>query len=739
VSERLRTADQFVPTLAYGDAIGNDAFELQRLFWSRGVQSDIFVDEAKPEVLPFARSWNDLRPKRLAAGGLLLLHMSMGNDQIDKVAKLPVRKAVVYHNITPARFFSGINPMAEKFAEIGRRQLKDLAARAELGIADSEFNRRELEELGYKQTAVVPIIVDWSAFDVEPDPAVTRALSEERTSIVTVGQLLPHKGIHDVVAAFARYRERDRGARLYLVGSTAMSSQYIERLRADVDKLGLRDAVTFTGSVPIEALVAYYRGATALLTLSEHEGFCVPLLEAMRSDLPIVAHDAGAIPDTLGDAGILLDDKSPDAVAEALERVVGDRELSRDLIAKGRARLAEFTPERLAERLRDALALAGWDLPERRARKVVVLSSDQRCGIHHYALSLTDGLRQAGHDVTFVGVKHLDKRDLGKKVRHIANDTEAVIVEHEHGIFSDVPFVGALISFWRRKIPVMLSMHEVEPEKFHHFRKISSALHYRPRYGKVLEFFRAGWVTLRIANWFLRYRAVLALTGAIPVHIATHSERSQHWATLLSDDPRKVDRFPLVLVPLEDTTLPKDDAEKRALRERLGLPVDKFIFVSPGFFFRRKRFTQVIAAAPRDSVVVLSGTRSGNEPEYFDEVQAYIKERGFTNVVVNTDYETMGQYVAASDVVVLFYEDVFQSAVAAQAIWAGLPCIFSEARGFDVYQGAGLVARDSGELADQMREIQKPETYARLRARVRYLQRMLSPERNADRYLTRIP
>jgi glycosyltransferase involved in cell wall biosynthesis len=738
VSERLRIADQFVPTLAYGDAIGNDAFELQRLFWSRGVQSEIFVDEAKPEVRAFARSWRDLRPER-SREGLLLIHVSMGNDAIDDIAKLPGRKAVVYHNITPARYFSGFNPQAEKYSEIGRRQLKDLAYVAELGIADSEFNRRELEELGFKRTAVVPIIVDWSAFDVEPDPTVMRALSEERTSIVTVGQLLPHKGIHDVIAAFARYRERDRGARLYLVGSTAMSAQYTERLHADVDRLGLKNAVTFTGSVPIEALVAYYRGATALLTLSEHEGFCVPLLEAMRSDLPVVAHNAGAIPDTLGDAGILLQDKTPDAVAAALERVIGDKELRRDLIAKGRARLEEFTPERVAERLRDTLATAGWDLPERRTRKVVVLSSDQRCGIHHYALSLADGLRAGGHDVTFVGVKHRDAKDLRAKVRRITSDIEAVIVEHEHGIFSDVPFVGALISFWRRRIPVVLSLHEIEPEKFHHFRLISSALHYRPRYGKVLEFIRAGWVTLRIANWFLRYRAVLAFMGAIPVHLTTHSERSDRWVTLLSDDPRKLERFPLVLVPLEDTTLPKDDAEKRALRQRLGLPVDKFIFVSPGFFFRRKRFTQVIAAAPRDSVVVLSGTRSGNEPEYFDEVMEYIKERGFTNVVVNTNYETMGQYVAAADCVVLYYEDVFQSAVAAQAIWAGLPCIFSEARGFEVYHGAGLVARDSGELAEHMREIQKPETYTRLRARVRYLQRMLSPERNADRYLTRIP
>src|SRR5438093_3864132 len=660
----------------------------------------------------------------------------MGNDAIDEIARLPGRKAVVYHNITPARYFSGINPAAEKYAEIGRRQLKDLASQTELGIADSEFNRRELEELGYARTAVVPIIVDWSAFDVEPDAAVMKALSEERTSIVAVGQLLPHKGIHDVIVAFAGYRERDRGARLYLVGSMAMSSDYIGRLRADFERFWLHDAVTFTGSVPIESLVAYSRGATALLTLSEHEGFCVPLLEAMRSDLPIVAHAAGAIPDTLGDAGILLNDKTPEAVAAALERVVGDRELRKGLIAKGRARLAEFTPDRVVERLRDALAMAGWDLPERRTRKVVVLSSDQRCGIHHYALSLADGLRTGGHDVTFVGVRHLDAKDLGAKVRHIAKDSEAVIVEHEHGIFSDVPFVRALLSFWRRKIPVVLSMHELEPEKFHHFRLISSALHYRPRYGRVLEFFRAPWVTLRIANWFLRYRAVLAITGAIPIHLATHSERSDRWITLLSNDARKNERFPLVLVPLEDTTLPKDDAEKRALRERLGLPVDRFIFVSPGFFFRRKRFVDVISAAPEDALVVLSGTRSANEPEYFDEVADYAKDR--PNVVINTAYETMGQYVAAADCVVLFYEDVFQSAVAAQAIHSGLPCIFSDARGFAVYHGAGLVARDSRELGEAMREIRKPATYRTLLAHVRFLRRMLSPERNADRYPSRV-
>jgi len=129
-------------------------------------------------------------------------------------------------------------------------------------------------------------------------------------------------------------------------------------------------------------------------------------------------------------------------------------------------------------------------------------------------------------------------------------------------------------------------------------------------------------------------------------------------------------------MPLEDTTLPADASAKRALRERLGLPPDTFVFVSPGFFFKRKRYIEVIEALPDDAVLVLSGTESQWERGYFQEVADVAAAH--PNVILNTDYETMGQYVAASDCVVLFYEDVFQSAVVTQAIWAGLPCIFSD-------------------------------------------------------------
>src|SRR5207245_3561016 len=148
----------------------------------------------------------------------------------------------------------------------------------------------------------------------------------------------------------------------------------------------------------------------------------------------------------------------------------------------------------------------------------------------------------------------------------------------------------------------------------------------------------------------------------------------------------------------------------RRLRANFVLPTACFIFLSPVFFFARKRYIEVIDALPDDAVLVLSGTRSDWEPRYCDESMEAAKRK--SNVVINTEYNTMGEYVAAADCVVLFYEDVFQSAVVTQAVWAGLPCIFSNAEGFAPYHAAGPVAQSVDELAKAMREIQWPENYA---------------------------
>jgi glycosyltransferase involved in cell wall biosynthesis len=726
----LRAVHQFHPTIAYGDAIGGDIFELQRLFWRRGVASEAFAQEARPGLEAFVRPYRDLRAEP-TANAALLVHVSMGNESLSEVATLPHRKAVVYHNITPAHFFYGISDQLVQHSQLGREQLRALANACELGIADSEFNRQELEEVGFPRTAVVPILTDPLGFAVRPDAQVSAELADERTSILVVGQILPQKAIHDVIDAFARYRAADPTARLYCVGPTTMSGPYLQRVRDRAQQLGVAEAVRFTGAVSIEQLAAYYGGATALLVLSDHEGFCVPLLEAWRNDLPVVAQASGAVPETLGDAGVLLERKAPDGVAAALERVVRDEGLRRDLIDRGRRRLEAFSAPRVTERLEAAFRLVGWHVPLERREPVTVVSSDQRCGIHHYSLAVSEGLRESGHDVTFVGVRHLDTRDLFRKLSHVGR-RDVVLIEHEAGIFRDVPFVRALLGLKRRGHKVVLSLHELEPEKFHHYRRLSAALHYRPRFGWLLEAIRIPWVALRIAAWFVGYRVVLGLMGALPDRLVVHSSRSGYWLDMLSHDARKRDEFPLVVMPLEDTTLPRTDDEKRALRERLGLPQDRFVFVSPGFFFPRKRFLEVMAATPDDALLVLSGTRSDREAEYFDRVTAAAEGR--PNVRINTDYGSMGDHVAAADAVVLWYEDVFQSAVATQAIWAGLPCIFSPAPGFRAYHAAGLVAADADELRRRMRDVRDPATYARLRQGASMLRRLLAPERLAPRY-----
>ena len=731
---KLTRAYQFHPVVAYGDAIGNDAFALERLLWARGARSRIYAAHAHDEVAAFVRPWRDLA-KEPRDGALLLLRHSMGNDCVDEVGELPLPKVLRYHNITPARYFVGLNEDLRKYSELGREQLRRLATKCEMGIADSEYSRKELEASGYGKTAVVPILVDWASFEQAPDPAVAARLADGRTHLLVVGQLVPQKAQHLAIAAFARYRQSDPSAHLWLVGRADLAGGYLEQLRAEIARLRLRDAVTLTGLVSSAELLAYYKGATALLTLSEHEGFCVPLLEAMRAELPIVARNAAAIPDTLGDAGLLLDDVAPDAVAAVLERAVKDRSLRRDLIARGRKRLEGSTPEAVGTALASALALIGWELGGTSGRRITVLSSDQRCGIHDYSQAVVEGLRANGHQVDFVGVKHVDSADLSKKIGTIPSETEVVIIEHENGLFRDLPFVVALLRLWLRRVRIVLSMHEIEPEKFHHYRRLSAALHYRPVYAWPLELVRIFWVALLIASYFVRYRLILTLMGALPAKLVVHSDRTEYWTDLLTSERGKIEQHPLVVMPLENAAPPADDAAKRALRRELGLPEDGFILVSPGFFFRRKRFIEVARAAPPEVTVVFSGTESSWDAGYLGEVQEYVRERGLSNVIINTDFATMGKHVAAADGLVLFYAEQFQSAIATQAVWAGLPCIYSDDPGFRLYRGAGLVAKDEEELRLRMREIQDPAVYALLRRQVALLRRLLAPERNAPRYL----
>ncbi len=346
---------QFHPTLAPWDAMSDHVFALRKRFQDWGYDSEAYAVELKPGLEHEARPYRELF-RTATKDDTLVLHFSMGHEVFDQLARLPARRVLVFHNVTPPEFFVGINPHAAAHARLGLRQLAKLAESVDLAIGVSEFNRRELEAAGYARTATVPILVDWSHYDVEPDPEVRALLAGRHTKLLFVGRISPNKRQDELIRMLAYYRRCiDPEALLILVGSHRDQPQYYARLRALAEGLGLGGAVRFTGPVSLAQLVAYYKTASAFVSLSEHEGFGVPLLEAMHLGTPVVALDAAAVGETVGPAALLLPQKDLAETAEACALVNEDLGRRQEFIDAGHVRLKAFDPDAVAARTREVL------------------------------------------------------------------------------------------------------------------------------------------------------------------------------------------------------------------------------------------------------------------------------------------------------------------------------------------------------------------------------------------------
>jgi glycosyltransferase involved in cell wall biosynthesis len=350
--------DQVIPSLASRDAIGGHVVQIRDLLRSRGYQSDIYFGNATPDRLDFGLPVTRIGD-RSSAGRVLLYQLSIGSGVADVFRGRSERKFVNYHNITPADLLEAWLPAVGEEARWGRAQLRDLAPMTEFAIADSNFNERELQAAGYRSTTTVPLLVDLEGFAGSPDRALSLRLAEEKADggadLLFVGKVSPHKGQDDLVKALAAYRRvYDPKARLRLVGG-AISDEYRVALERFAKELDLAEAVDIAGSVTHEELIAYYEAADAFVCLSNHEGFCVPLLEAMYHRLPIVAYTNTAVPETVQGAGLVLPDKEPARVAAAVDRVIHDTELRSRLALAAEARIRTFALPRIRDRFAAAL------------------------------------------------------------------------------------------------------------------------------------------------------------------------------------------------------------------------------------------------------------------------------------------------------------------------------------------------------------------------------------------------
>jgi len=343
--------NQWVPAAHKGDAIGDSARRVRDLLRAMGHDSDLYAltidDELRHDVRRFAEPESRL-------GDLTIFHYALPSPMTEAFASLDSGRVLQYHNVTPAAYFAPFDPALFRLATLGRTELASLAGRVDLALGDSEYNRQELESLGFERTGVFPIAVDTTRVTGgAARPSLEQILDDGLVNFLFVGRIAPNKKIEDVIKLAEVYKRYvDAYYRFIFVGRYDVVPRYYSMVRALMAEYRLlNDRFIFTGPVPDDELGVYYRHSAVYLSLSEHEGFCVPLVEAMTADVPVLAYAAAAVPDTLGGAGVQFAPKDLEYAAELLGALAFDDDLRAAVIAGQRRRLNDFGDVRITREL----------------------------------------------------------------------------------------------------------------------------------------------------------------------------------------------------------------------------------------------------------------------------------------------------------------------------------------------------------------------------------------------------
>jgi len=373
-AKQSRRVVQLLPDLAKYDAVGNQTQFLQTFFEEQGYESLIM---AYRRPLSLSKKAEIFKPGKIKSTDTLILHHSIGGgSQVECFKAHPGKKYLIYHNITPDHFFE---PYAPGFADIlrkGREELAALATATPIALGDSKYNQEELAELGFERSEVLPLMIKPSTWAIKPDPEVAQKMAQMGGKhLLFVGRISPNKCQTDLVKLIGALAQTREQVHLWLVGGFDNHSKYLAELNQLIDQPGIKGKITVTGSVDQSALMAYYMNADLFLSMSEHEGFGVPLVEAAWFDLPVFAYASSAVPETLGEAGFTFTNKTNlPQLAQEVEAILADTDVQQRMCQLQRKNRVRFLPEQISPLYQEIFQ------PNDEQARPKVAFAVQRCG-----------------------------------------------------------------------------------------------------------------------------------------------------------------------------------------------------------------------------------------------------------------------------------------------------------------------------------------------------------------------
>ena len=332
---------QFLTSYSYGDAIGNEVLEIRDFLRSQGYQSEIFAHFYHPKYADQIINYREY-DRYSDKDNIIIFHFSIGSPVTRKFLQVPDKKVIIYHNITPHHFFLDYHRVLAKDCYKGRVELKNLAGKVDLALGDSRYNEQELIDAGFTNTGVLPLVMNFDKFQQPVVPVLEELFNDGKTNILYVGRIIPNKKVEDVIKCFHFFQKHFNGnARLFIVGEYRGFERYLAALQSLVSELEIKN-VFFTGHIPDEELISYFKLAHLYLHMSEHEGFCAPVPESFYLNIPVIAFNAGAVKETMNNGGLLVNQKDFIGIAALMDRVLTDFTLKEKILVSQQKALEKY-------------------------------------------------------------------------------------------------------------------------------------------------------------------------------------------------------------------------------------------------------------------------------------------------------------------------------------------------------------------------------------------------------------